>query len=156
MTRVIHHKPQQAIAFGAARFGRLRSTSVRLRTGRMLGLANVITPKDERHHVKELIPRNTVIPMERPVTQRFQPVNPTCQHTIFLQEARTDTPSIYNPEDFRDVVSLTVDFGTDTPQTPDFDVSVIIDETNSIRFTATDPAGRFATVTTTVNYSDFV
>lgn len=156
VTRVIHHKPQQAIAFGAARFGRLRSTSVRLRTGRMLGLANVVDHKDGERYVQELIPRNTVIPMERPVTKRFHPINPTCQNTIYLQEARSDTPFIYNPEDFRTVVALTIDFATDIPQTPEYDVSIIIDETNSIRFTASDPAGRFATVTTTVNYSDFV
>ena len=156
VTRVIHHKPQQAIAFGAARFGRLRPTSVRLRTGRMLGIANVFDPKNGGYYVRELIPRNTVIPMERPVTERFSPHDPTRRLTIHLQEARSDTPSIYNSEDFRAVVSLTIDFATDTPQKPAFDVSIIIDETNSIRFTATDPEGRFATVTTTVNYSDFV
>ena len=122
----------------------------------MLGLANVVDHKDGERYVQELIPRNTVIPMERPVTKRFHPINPTCQNTIYLQEARSDTPFIYNPEDFRTVVALTIDFATDIPQTPEYDVSIIIDETNSIRFTASDPAGRFATVTTTVNYSDFV
>ncbi|MGN1249495.1 MAG: Hsp70 family protein, partial [Candidatus Spyradocola sp.] len=146
---IIFHKPQQAIAFGAARFGRLNPVSVKLRTGRMLGLANVVGEDKDTRYVKELIPRNTTIPMNAPVSERFTPMSPTILFTIYLYEALTDTPNIYNEDDFKEVVSLQIDFNVDTPQKPEFEVSIYIDEANSIHFTAKDPKGKFKTVTTT-------
>lgn len=153
---IIFHKPQQAIAFGAARFGRLKPVSVKLRTGRMLGIANVRDIQTQKHYTSELIPRNTVIPMNTSVSRRFTPANPTVMHEIFLYEARSETPDAFNDGDFKQVASLSIDFNIVTPQKLAFDVDVYIDAANSIHFTAIDPNGKFKTVTTTVNYSDYV
>ena len=149
------YKPQQAIAFGAARFGQLSSSkkdcrivksTVNLRTGHMLGIAHVHDVEQDKSYVRELIPRNTSIPMSKPVIQSFAPLNATTKLTVYLYEAKDENPDIYNLDDFRQIISITIDFNTSTPIKPNFEVQIWIDAVNKIHFSAHDPEGHFPDV----------
>ena len=157
---IIFHKPQQAIALGAARFGHLNCNTpsavapVVLRTSRMLGLSNVLNGVNDKQHVEVLIPKNTEIPMETPAKQLFHPNNPCFKHTIHLCEAINDDPDIYNDSHFVQVADLVIDFNISTPQKPTFEVNVYIDKNNKINFSARDPKGEFKTVSVKVEYTN--
>ena len=149
------YKPQHAIAFGAARFGQLTSSEeetgitenmVNLRTGRMLGLANVRNAVNNSVYVYELIPRNTAIPMDEPVIRTFSPTEATMKQTIYLLEANGEEPDVYKQSDFKVIGSVTIDFNTPEPVRPKFEVWIWIDATNKIHFSARDPEGRFPIV----------
>lgn len=166
------YKPQQAIAFGAARFGTLNCENkqdqddendgmhnanavVRLRTGRMLGLAYV-QDDNGRNHVDCLIERNSEIPLTNPVIRGYYNTHPATSHTIFLYEALTETPDIYNRNDFHEVGRLKINFGIDEPAQVAFNVEVTIDRSNQIHFTAKDPRGLYDTVTIELKLASYV
>lgn len=161
--KIVIYKPQFAIALGTARFGCLNDQTpmrnaskkvVSLRTGKMIGLDNVVdtSDTDNRSYVDELIARNTALPMTRVVKKTYSPVNPSLTHTIYLVEAIKDDPNKYNTSDFKQIAELTIDFNTSKPVKPDFVVSVNIDEMNMIHFSAEDPKGKFKGMKVSVNY----
>lgn len=158
---IIFHKPQQAIALGAARFGILNcetktiesNPSVVLRTGKMLGTPFTRDNKTDRPYVNALIPRNTPIPMDQPVPRYYAPYAPCTKQTIYLYEALNDDPDIFNNDHFTEIAKLTIDFNIDTPAQPQYEVCAYIDQHNQIHFTARDPKGVFKTVSVEVEYS---
>lgn len=155
---VIIYKPQQAIALGAARFADLNANvhvpdpPVKLRTGKMLGLANVRDEKNDRTYVSTLIPRNTQVPMAEPVVEVFHPTNPCTKHSIYLCEALRDDPDVYDDDHFTTIAKLTINFNTAIPARPNFEVVISIDNNNNIQFSARDPKGKFQTVSVAVQY----
>lgn len=152
---IIFHKPQQAIAEGAARFGVLqRDTVVIPRTGKMIGLGYVRVDSNDRSkgtQVSPLIPRNTPIPLERPAEHLFSTAKPAKNYRVTFYQAKVNDPELKENEnkefsDFSKIVSLDIDFQTNEPGLFDFIVAVNIDALGNMVFSVRDPNNHFRPV----------
>ena len=162
---ILSHKPQQAIAEGAARFGVIQPerssrnqpandpTPVLLRTLGMIGLGKVrIDPNNINSgwKISELVPYNSQLPFTS-TEFPFRNIDPATRHEVTFYQAKCEHPDLIETSDgeypdFNKIVSLIIDFQVDQPGIFDFLVSVEFDARGNMLFKVRDPLGRFSPV----------
>ena len=165
--RIHIYRPQQAIAFGAARYGVLGSEVVHRRNRYAIGMRDFTNTlsKDEaernRRYVHILVPEGSDLPTTDAKWQGFGVrVNGDVQTNIFtlnIVEANRTNPDVYQQDEhFNRSMSVEIDFGRIIRDHDPFELLITVDDKDMVRASIRDPQNPGVTASATVRLTNIV
>jgi len=140
----IIYKPQQAIAYGAARYGVLerdpeerpapggiplpKGPTFKQKTRYDIGICDILDSAN-RKHVDVLIPAGTELPTRQSAWHAYSLARPRLTDNTQIVEANKIRPDLYKQDtDFQRTMTLRLDFGEEKPAGYKIELSIYVDE----------------------------
>lgn len=169
---IIIYKPQQAIAYGAARYGVLECEQekpavkpgpkapveppkpvLHQRTRFDIGVGDIFD-RSGRKHVDVLIPAGTELPTKQSHWISYSLAEPRRTDLTPVMEAVRTNPDLYAPEDFNGRIDLILDFGEVKPAGYKVELCLYIDQMGQLQAIVRDAQNHAVNATLTYALQD--